>query len=83
MSAKTGIKGLESRWLQRLWGLSPSLRYPPDELTSKEVQRFRGSRVQGVCRRSNLILFVLVLVLVNQNFIEDEYEDEDEKKNDE
>ncbi len=30
--------------------------------------------------RSNLILFVLALVLVNQNFIgdEDEYEDDDE-----
>ncbi|CAB1062583.1 hypothetical protein D1BOALGB6SA_7363 [Olavius sp. associated proteobacterium Delta 1] len=31
---------------------------------------------QGGCRRSNLILFVLVLV--NQNFIEDEYQDDDE-----
>ena len=32
----------------------------------------------GVCRRSNLILFVLVLVLVlvNQNFLRDEYDDE-------
>jgi hypothetical protein len=39
---------------------------------------------QGVCRRSNLIHFVLVLVLVlvlvNQNFIEDENEYDDEDK---
>jgi hypothetical protein len=35
-------------------------------------------REHGVCKRSNLILFVLVLV--NQNFIgtRDEYEDDDE-----
>ena len=31
-----------------------------------------GYRAQGVCTRSNLILFVLVLVLGNQKFIEDE-----------
>jgi hypothetical protein len=37
---------------------------------------------QGVCRRSNLIHFVLVLVLVlvNQNFIEDEKEYDNEDK---
>ena len=35
-------------------------------------------RAQGVCMRINLIFFVLVLVLVlgDQNFIEDEDEDE-------
>ncbi len=33
---------------------------------------------KGAFRRSNLILFVLVLVLGNHNFIEDEDDDEDE-----
>jgi len=36
----------------------------------------------GAIRRSKLILFVLVLVLVleNQDFIEDEHEDDDESR---
>ena len=43
----------------------------------------RKKKGAGVCMRSDLILFVLVVVLVlvfvNQNFMGDEYEDDDDK----
>ena len=44
------------------------------QVSGFSVQRRCWSPTQGGCMRSNLILFVLVLV--NQNFIRDEHEDE-------